>query len=222
MPRAIFITGTDTGIGKTIVTACLASYFLSKNKKVAVYKPVQCGNLLKNKIKSPDLAVVKKLSGIDEKNLFNDYCFKYASSPHLAAELEHKKVDVKKIKNTYNSLLEKYDYVLVEGAGGLMVPLTKNYTVCDLIDELKPEVIVVARSGLGTINHTTLTVKALQSINANILGVIFNNYTGSLIEKDNQKIIKTMNKVKIIGTLPYTKNLKKLIIESENIFQLTS
>src|SRR3989344_9574132 len=108
MAQAIFITGTDTNVGKTVITALIAKILLKKGKKVAVYKPVQCGNLLKGKIKSPDLALVKDLSGISENCLFNDYSFKFASSPHLAAELENKKVNVNLIKKHYKEIYEKF------------------------------------------------------------------------------------------------------------------
>ena len=133
MGKSIFITGTDTCVGKTVITGCLAALLLRKGKKVAVYKPVQCGNLLKGRISSPDLAHIKKISGIPNNCLFNDYSFKFASSPHLAAELENKKIDSGIIKKHCKELSEKFDFVLIEGAGGLIVPLTRGYSVIDLI-----------------------------------------------------------------------------------------
>mgnify|MGYP001558786964 CR=1 FL=1 len=210
MGKSIFITGTDTDVGKTVITACLAAALLRKGMKVAVYKPVQCGSLLKGKVKSPDLALVKKLSGISENNLFNDYSFKFASSPHLAAELEHKKVDVDVIKNQYNKLSKKFDYVLIEGAGGLLVPLTREYTVMDLIKELEVPALVIARAGLGTINHTSLTISALKSKKIKIIGIIMNYFKGGKIEEDNKKIIGHLNGIPIVGSVPFSKNLKKI------------
>ena len=215
MSKTIFITGTDTGVGKTIITACIAKALLRNKKKVAVYKPVQCGNLLKGKIKSPDLALVKKLSGIPEKCLFNDYSFKFASSPHLAAELENKKVDVGLIKKHCKELSGKFDYVIIEGAGGLLVPLTRKYTVLDLINDLSVPVLVVARAGLGTINHTSLTINSLKSKNARIIGIIINCFKGGKIEEDNKKIIYQLNKIPIIGAVPFSKNLEKLADDFE-------
>ena len=216
MGKAIFITGTDTNVGKTVITALIAKILLKKGKKVAVYKPVQCGNLLSGKIKSPDLFLIKKLSGIKEDWLFNDYSFKFASSPHLAAELENKKVDVKKIKTHYKSLLKKFDYVLIEGAGGLLVPLTRNYAVLDLIKELNSAVIVVSRAGLGTINHTTMTLKLLKERKIKVMGVIFNYFKGGKIEEDNQKIISSLNNIEVLGIVPYAKNINNLSEESSN------
>ena len=222
MGKVIFITGTDTNVGKTVITGCLASLILRKGKKVAVYKPVQCGNLLRGKITSPDLKLIGDLSGIDEKGLYNDYCFKLAASPHLAAEKEGKKVDINLIKKRVKMLQKEYDYVLIEGAGGLMVPLTRNYTVLDMIKELKAPVIVVARALLGTINHTSMTVNSLKKQNAKIIGVIINNYKGGIIEDDNKKIISSLNKVNIIAAIPYSKNLKKVSNNFEKYFNFNA
>ncbi len=228
MGNGLFITGTDTGVGKTIITGCLTSLFLRSGFKVAVYKPVQCGNLLDNKktekknkkIVSPDLALVQKLSGISEDFLFNDYSFKYASSPHLAAELEGESINPGIIKRNYNILLKKYDYVLIEGAGGLLVPLTRNYTIADLIKELNMPVIVVARSGLGTINHSNLTLTTLKSVHAKVIGIIFNYYRDTLIEQDNIKIINALNKVSVLGKVPFSKNFNRLANHFEKYINL--
>ena len=220
MTKSIFITGTDTDVGKTVITGCLANALLRKGKKVAVYKPVQCGNLLKSKIKSPDLALVKDLSGISADCLFNDYSFKFASSPHLAAELEHKKVNIDVIKNHYKEISKKFDYVLIEGAGGLLVPLMRNYTVLDLIKDLSAPVLVVSRAGLGTINHTSLTINALKSRNIKIIGIVMNYFKGGKIEEDNKKIINQMGKIPIIGVVPFSKNLKKIADNSEKYIDM--
>ena len=210
MVKGIFITGTDTDVGKTVITACVTTALMRKGKKVAVYKPVQCGNLLKEKIKSPDLALVRSLSGIPENCLFNDYSFKFASSPHLAAELENRKVNAKIIKNHFKELSKRFDYILAEGAGGLMVPLTRSYMVLDLISDLSVPALVVSRAGLGTINHTTLTINALKSKKIKIIGVVMNCFKGGKVEEDDKKIIHQLNDVPVIGCVPYSKTLKKL------------
>ena len=226
MGKCIFITGTDTDVGKTLITGCIAKSLLKKGKKVAVYKPVQCGSLLKGKIKSPDLAIVKNLSGISDGCLFNDYSFKFVSSPHLAAELEGKKVDAKLIKKRCKEISKKFDYVLIEGAGGLMVPLTRDCTFLDLMRELSVPVLVVARAGLGTINHTSLTISALKANKIKIIGVVMNYFRGGIIEDDNKKIIAQINNVSIIGAVPFSKNPEKIAdnfekyLDMQKIFQL--
>lgn len=210
MLKCIFITGTDTDVGKTVICGCLASALYRAGKKVAYYKPVQCGGLLKGKIKSPDLALVKELSGIPNTNLANDYCFTLAASPHLAAEHDKAKVDINIIKNRIRSLVKEYDIVLIEGAGGLIVPLTRTYTVLNLIQDLSVPVLVVAKAGLGTINHTSLTVNTLKSFEIPIIGVMLNYFKGGIIEEDNKKIINTLNNTPIIGVIPFSENPKEL------------
>ena len=212
MNSAIFITGTDTDVGKTVITACLAYTLKRIGKKIAVYKPVQCGNLLKGDIASSDLAFVRKLSQINKNYLINDYSFSFSASPHLSAECDKDFVSVKKIKGHIKELLttKNYDLILIEGAGGLIVPLTRAYTQLELIKDTKIPVIVVARAGLGTINHTSLTLRALRDSKCKVIGVILNFYKGGLIEDDNIKVIQSLNNVRVIGVVPFSKNLKKL------------
>lgn len=215
MGKCIFVTGTDTDVGKTVIVACLASSLVKSGKKVVVYKPVQCGNLLKENIKSPDLALVKELSGISDKDLVNDFSFSLAASPHLAAEHDKAKVNIETIKNHTKSLLNSYDIVIIEGAGGLIVPLTRTYTVLDLIEDLSVPVLIVSRASLGTINHTSLTVNALKAIEIPIIGIILNYFKGGLIEEDNKKIINTLNNVPILGIVPFSENIKDLVKDFE-------
>jgi len=215
MGKCIFVTGTDTDVGKTVIVAGLASSLKRAGKKVAVYKPVQCGDLLEGNIKSPDLALVKELSNIQDQDLVNDFSFSLAASPHLAAKHDKAKVDIQTIKDHTKSLLNSYDIVLIEGAGGLIVPLTRNYTVLNLIEDLSVPVLIISRAGLGTINHTSLTVNALKALEIPILGVILNYFKGGVIEEDNKKIITELNNIPIIGIVPFSKNIKDLAKDFE-------
>lgn len=215
MGKCIFVTGTDTDVGKTVIVACLAASFKKTGKRVAVYKPVHCGDLLEGNIKSPDLALVKELSDIQDQDLVNDFSFSLAASPHLAAEHDETKVDIQTIKDRIKSLQDSYDLVIIEGTGGLIVPLTRTYTILDLIKELSVPVVIVSRAGLGTINHTSLTINVLKSKNVPILGVILNYFKGGVIEDDNKKIISELNNVPIIGIVPFSKNIKNLVKDFE-------
>ncbi len=215
MGKCIFVTGTDTDVGKTVIVACLSSSLIRAGKKVTVYKPVQCGDLLKGNLKSPDLALVKELSGISDEDLVNDFSFSLAASPHLAAEHDNTKVDIETIKNHTKSLLKSYDVVIIEGAGGLIVPLTRTYTILDLIEDLSVPVLIVSRASLGTINHTSLTINALKALEIPILGVILNYFKGGIIEEDNKKIISTLNNVPILGIIPFSENIKDLAKDFE-------
>jgi len=107
-------------------------------------------------------------------------------------------------------LINSYDIVLIEGAGGLLVPLTRSYTVLDLIKDLSVPVLIVSRASLGTINHTSLTINTLKSSQIPIIGIILNYFKGGLIEDDNKKIINTLNNTDIIGLVPFTENIKDL------------
>lgn len=213
MGKAIFITATDTGCGKTIATGCLAAA-LSKQGKVCVYKPIQCGDLLEGEITSPDLAQIHELSGVD---VFNDYCFTLAASPHLADEKGE--IDVAVIKKRVDSLVSSYDYVLVEGAGGLIVPLNPSYTMLDLIKELSIPAVVVSRAGLGTINHTSLSLRALAGVS--VLGVIFNYYKGGIVEEDNKRIVAQINDIAVLGALPLVDDVKELIPHVEEYVDMS-
>jgi len=184
-------------------------------KKVTVYKPIQCGEILKGNIKSPDLALVKKLTNISDQDLVNDFSFQLAASPHLAAEQDKSKVDIQFIKDHTKSLQNSYDVVIIEGAGGLIVPLTRTYTILDLIKDLSVPVLIVSRAGLGTINHTSLTVKSLKSHNIPIIGIILNYFRGGIIEEDNKNIISTLNNIPIIGIVPFSNNIKNIVNDFE-------
>ena len=220
MTNSIFVTGTDTNVGKTVIIGCLAHALKMFGKRVCIYKPVQCGNLLKGALKSKDLHLAGKISGIGNDSLANDYCFELATSPHLAAEREKIKIDTGKIRRHFEKLKKGFDFVLVEGAGGLMVPITREYTVLDLMESFASPALVVARASLGTINHTTLTIKALQQRGIRIKGVILNCFSGGLIEDDNEKIISTLNDVLVIGKVPYSKNFKRLAGDFKKYIQM--
>lgn len=156
------------------------------------------------------MALVKELSNLPEKDLHNDYSFSLAASPHLAAEHDKTHIDISIIKDHTKSLIDSYDIVLIEGAGGLLVPLTRSYTVLDLIKDLSVPVLIVSRASLGTINHTSLTIDTLKSSQIPITGIILNYFKGGLIEEDNKKIIITLNNTNIIGVVPLSQNIKDL------------
>lgn len=185
--RAIFVTGTDTGVGKTTVCECLVSFLRSKGLRPGIQKWVSTGG-------KEDYSLDAEYS----------YIFDFASSPHLAAELEEREVEIEKIEQDYHRVLETYEVLLVEGVGGVMVPLKRDYLLIDLVKKLSLPVLVVSRSGLGTINHTLLTIEALRKREIEILGVIFNSLKeeNDLIVRDNMKIIAEMSGVRVFGLLP--------------------
>lgn len=205
MSKGIYIIGTDTGVGKTVVSAGLMYVLLAEKYRGAYSKPVASGAVVINGIaEAIDAVFVKKVSGFtEEKENITPFVFKNEVSPHLAARLEKMPVNVDIIKDRLRYLKERYEWIMVEGAGGLAVPLNdKGYMQYDLIRELGFSCLLVARAGLGTINHTLLTVKTARSMGLKIRGIIINNSTGSVLEKDNVAMIAGQSEVPYIATVP--------------------
>ncbi|UDQ96545.1 dethiobiotin synthase [Lentisphaerota bacterium WC36G] len=204
-----FITATNTDIGKTIATAALAANCISKNNSVAIIKPFQTGT----DNNDCDYSRVRELVPQSQMSkLAQDSVVKlpFSSSPHLAAELENCVIDYQKvIKGCQAEINDSVsDYALFEGAGGLMVPITREYFMLDFIAELDIEVIVVTDAILGTINNTLLTIMALEAKNCKIAGIIFNRVPNlpdddpiNIIAKDNIKTISELTKLPIIGMI---------------------
>ena len=212
--KTIFITGTDTGAGKTIVTYALGVLLQDKGFDVGVMKPVQCGG--------HDALWLKRHLGIkDHIESINPYFAKEPLSPHLAFQRERRRINPETIFRDYLRLKKNHDILLVEGAGGLMVPLRNNYFVADLIKDLRAEVIIVSRLGLGTINHTLLTIEQARARQLKVLGVIFSevkNQKRGIPEKTNPEAIRKFGRVSILGTLPHLKKLdRKSILKHAQI-----
>lgn len=203
MNRVFFVTGTDTQVGKTTATFVLASLLQDRGINVGVMKPVQCGG--------DDAQFLKKSLDLkDDLETINPCYSRFPLSPHLAFRKERKKIDLKKIFSNYEQLAAKYEVLLIEGAGGLLVPLTEDYFVADLIQELKAEVIIVSRLGLGTINHTLLTIEQLREKGLPLSGILFSQTSKckGIPEKTNPAEIKKLGEVNILGTIPYCVSLR--------------
>ncbi len=197
----VFITATDTGVGKTYITTLLAQTLQSLGVDVGVMKPFSAGPTAES-----DAVYLKaKIKLKDSLKLINPVSVKLPLSPYAA----NKKLKVKNVFKAYKQLEAKHDLVLVEGVGGALVPLTKNYYVADLIKDMKLSTIIVARAGLGTINHTLLTIEALKQRKIAIMGVILNGFTGKEIsEKSNAEIIHELTGVPIIAKVKWQKTTK--------------
>ena len=213
MHKGIFITGIDTGVGKTFVAVGLINALKEKGFNVCPMKPVETGcRTKKGKLIPEDTMSLIKASGIKEAiDVINPYRFKHPLAPSVAAELERKSIKKEKIFSAYNYLSKKYDITIVEGAGGIMAPLYKKYLFLDFISDINLPIIIVSRPGLVTINHTLLTISAAKGRGVNILGVVINyaakTKTG-IAEKTNPEIIKRLGGVPVIGIVLYSKNQK--------------
>lgn len=194
MTQHFWVIGTDTDVGKTLVTTYFMLFFQEKGKNVIPYKPVQTGIILENsKSDYGDTAFYQSFSkaSLKEEHI-NSYSFIEPASPHYAARLEGKEIKEEVILQHINHLKSIYDYVICEGAGGLYVPLDekRNYTFLDLIQQSQLPVVLVARTNLGTINHTLLSLEALKMRNIPIVGIVFNGFEGSSLEKSNIETIQ--------------------------------
>lgn len=206
--KGYFVTGTDTGVGKTVVTMCLAELLRAKGLDAGVMKPVQCagtdGKMLR-----------RHLQLKDPLSVINPFYADEPLSPHIAFPRCGKKISISQILKTYRYLQSRYDIVLVEGAGGLMVPLSSDYLILDLAKDLGLELIIVARPGLGTINHTLLTIGQAQAAGLTVKGVILceaKKGTRGIAEATNPSAIQHFGQVPILGTIPYFKNFDKKTI----------
>ena len=217
MNGGLFITGTDTEVGKTIVTAGVLRYLRGQGVNAVSMKPVQTGAepSSEGQLLAPDLVVHQRAAGLsvapDGLDLMAPYCYEPACSPHLAGRMAGRYPDIGNIKNCATELLERYDLLLVEGAGGVLAPLTESDTMLNLMQALGYPVILVAHRGLGTINHTLLSVEALRHAGLDILGVVFNETQDAepdFIRQDNPAAVKSFGRVEILGNIDHLSNLE--------------
>ncbi|MDR2399567.1 MAG: dethiobiotin synthase [Endomicrobium sp.] len=194
MRKGIFITATDTEVGKTYVSCKILKSLKSLGINSGCFKPVSTGD-------RNDAKALIKASGIEESGeLVTPVFFKNPMSPYGASLLENKKFDLRKIEKTFKYFIDKYDFNVVEGVGGVLVPLKKNFFVSDLIKQFNLPVIVVAGHKVGTINHTLLTIEKLKNDNQNILGIILNSSKkeNDISTKSNAKLIKQLTKLPVL------------------------
>jgi len=205
MSKGIFIIGTDTGVGKTIISAGLL-YLLLKNKYRALYfKPVASGETEVDGVKmSVDAAFVQQVADFSEDpKRVTPFVFADAVAPHLAARLAGRRIDPEVIQKRFNELKDRCDIIVAEGAGGLAVPLNdEGHMQYDLIRKLGFPCLLVARAGLGTINHTLLTLSYAKSVGLTVKGIVISGAGQTLIEQDNIKTIKGLSGIEAIFTLP--------------------
>lgn len=200
----IFITGTDTSVGKTAVAAGLAGALKKRGYSVGVMKPVQSGAAERNgELYSQDAEFLMAAVDKVEAGLACPVLLKEALAPAVAAQIKGKDIDLALIKDAYTELERQHDIVIVEGAGGIAVPLKDRLLISDLITYLGIPAIIVARSGLGTINHTVLTVEHAKSSGISVIGIVLNNYRGGAAEETNPKMINKLTDTPVIGIIPH-------------------
>ncbi len=172
-------------------------------------KPVQSGAGIENrKFYSPDIEFMKKVIEVnDEMELVCPYLLKEAMAPGMATEIERKNIDFEIIKNAFQELEKRHDIVIVEGAGGIAVPMKKRFLISDLIKYMDIPIIIIARAGFGTINHTFLTIEYAKRSEIKIIGVIINEYRGGLVDEKNPGVITDLTGIPILGIIPNCPNV---------------
>lgn len=206
----LFVTGTDTGVGKTLIAAGIAAYLRSTGRKVAVCKPVATGCVLRREgLVSEDAELLAHHADADAPlDLICPQRYAEPLAPAVAAEREKRPLDWDAIDRSIRLMAAGHDLMIVEGVGGVLVPMDKQHTVLDLAKWLRLPAIVVSRPGLGTINHTLLTLCGLRSAGVTVAGVVINQYPAenpSVAEETNPRIIEKWGKTQVLCLVPYSK-----------------
>jgi dethiobiotin synthetase len=218
MPKGFFITGTDTGVGKTIITVALIKAVSLLGKRAGGMKPIETGCLKEGDIFVPSDGMFIKTMAHMEENIkhISPCCFQNPLAPLPASEREGVHVDLENIRRSYANLAKQYYAVIVEGIGGLLVPIKEDYFVLNLAKEFGLPLIIVASPGLGTINHTLLTVNYALKEGLPVAGIILNYNRPpeySLAEETNPEVISKISPVPIIGIFPYLQDFESSTFE---------
>lgn len=205
MGKALFVTGTGTDVGKTYVTALVVKRLNELGVNAAYFKAAMSGNDRDDswRLIPGDAKWVKEISGINQPlEETCPYIYATAVSPHLASRIEGNPVKLEVVKEYYQKVISKYDYVTVEGSGGILCPIdfdTDKIWLEDIIKNLDLECILIADAGLGTINSVVLTCDYMKNHGLNVKGIIFNNWSGGIMQEDNVTMCEYMTGIKVIA-----------------------
>ena len=203
--KPLFVTATDTDIGKTYVCAGLAYALKKSGIDVGIMKPFACGVKQKIGFSSNDLTILTNAAMVDDaEDIINPFFFPISASPYTAAKNLGVKIDVEHVMECFRKLDEIHDIVLVEGIGGIMTPILKDYAVIDLIKDLMANTIIVTSSKIGTVNHTILTCNICKSMKIPVKGLIINNFDSigypiSELERD----LSALTNLPVLCSLPH-------------------
>jgi dethiobiotin synthetase len=204
--RGVFVTGTDTGVGKSVVAAAIAAAAVARGISIAAYKPVVTGldDATGEWPRDHELLASVANAGQTPEDV-SPYRFGPPVSPHLAAELVGETIDPERLVGAAQAQAERADALVVEGVGGLLVPLAREYLVRDLAGELSLPLVIAARPGLGTISHSLLTIEAARAVALRIQAVVLTPWPDepSDMERSNRETIERFGEVPVIG-LPRT------------------
>ena len=206
--KSLFITGTDTDVGKTYITAGLGVVLRKMGIDVGVMKPFAAGTAQKKGYKSEDIEIISRAAmACDPENLVNPQFFKIAASPYTAFQKLKTKPKVSTILSSFKKLSKLHDVMLVEGMGGIMTPILKNYYITNLIKDMKLPTVIVTRSKVGTVNHTIMTVKMCEKYKIPIKGIIINDFDKGYPLKDLIRDLQNLTGVPVLGSIPFIKDM---------------
>lgn len=203
MGKGLFITGTDTDVGKTYVTALLVKTLRKAGFDVGYYKAAISGAPT---VAESDAGFVNRFAGINEpEDMILSYLYQNAVSPHLAARIEGNPVEKEVILKAWERVTKAYPYVTMEGSGGIMCPIRHDekavYYLEDIIRWLHLPVLVIANAGLGTINHVVTTCEYIKNRHIPVKGILLNHWKGGIMEEDNVKMIEEITGVKVLAKI---------------------
>ena len=227
--KPLFVTATDTDIGKTYVCAGLAYALKKSGIDVGIMKPFACGVKQKIGFSSNDLTILTNAAMVDDaEDIINPFFYPIPASPYTAAKNLGVKIDIKHVIKCFRKLDKIHDIMLVEGIGGIMTPILKDYAIIDLIKDLMANTIIVTSSKIGTVNHTVLTCNMCKNMNIPIKGLIINNFdsTGYPIP-ELERDLSALTDLPVLCSLPHMKkfnlsNYSALIQEKMDISALVS
>ncbi len=205
---SVFVTGTDTGVGKTVVAAGIAAALARRGVGVGVMKPVATGGKRRGgRVVSEDADLLMKAAGArDPIEMVNPVCLEPPLAPSVASRLTHRPVDLRLVWKAFKVLASAHECLVVEGIGGLMTPLQERYTVAHLVQRLGLPLLVVSRPTLGTINHTVLTVHAARSFGLPVRGLVVNHHARFKIgvaERLNPETLEAEANAPLMGEVPF-------------------
>ena len=206
--NSLFITGTDTDVGKTYVTAGLAVLIRKMGIDVGVMKPFAAGTAQKKGYKSEDVEILSRAAKTsDPESMVNPQFFPLAASPYTAWKNLKTKPKTKTILSSFQKLSKLHEMILVEGMGGIMTPILEDYYVINLIKDMKIPSVIVTRSKVGTVNHTIMTCMMCKKYKIPIKGIIINNFDAGYPVKELKRDLQNLTGVNVLGSIPFIDDL---------------
>ena len=227
MSKGLFVIGTGTDIGKTYVTGLLLKYIRDNGYDATYFKAALSGAIRdeNDNLIPGDAVEVLRMADLEEDTDFLvPYIYETAVSPHLASRIEGNPVNLKTVKEAYVKVSQKYDYIVMEGSGGIVCPIhyegkesEGNIMLEDIIKFLNLDVILIADAGLGTINSVVTTVEYLKNRDIHVCGIIMNNYRDELMENDNVKMVEDLCEVDVIAKVYQNDKNLRLDVDTEEL-----